>query len=76
MKIYCKGAYSNPPAGLFFAQAGVVEIDDPKAEFLLRDAPENFSRELPVPFAPVGDGVKAPDTPSRDKAVKAPTAKK
>lgn len=72
MKIYCKGAYSNPPAGLFFAQPGVVEVDDAKAEFLLRDAPDNFSRELPTP----SESVKAPETPARDKAVKAPGARK
>jgi hypothetical protein len=72
MKIYCKGYYSNPPAGLFFTQAGVVEVDEAKAEFLLRDAPDNFSRDLPAPK----ENVKAPETPARDKAVKAPTNKK
>lgn len=72
MKIYCKGPYSNPPAGLFFAQAGMVEIDDAKAEFLLRDAPENFSRDIPT--SP--ESVKAPEAPARDKAVKAPVARK
>ena len=71
MKLYCKSAYHNGPAGLHFSAPGVIEIDDPKAEFLLRDAPENFSRELPAE-----DELKALDEPPRDKAVKAPQKKK
>jgi hypothetical protein len=82
MKIYCKGAYTNAPAGLYFSQAGVIEIDNEKAEFLLRDAPENFSRELPTPppsdstrFA-AGAQATGFDAPPMDKQMKAPVRKK
>lgn len=86
MKIYCRGEYHNPPAGLHFANPGVVEIDDAKAEFLLRDAPENFTRELPAPAAPpeasdqlvepTADATKAVDAPPHDKQIKSPSRKK
>lgn len=67
MQLYVKGRYHNGPAGLHFDGPGVVEIDEPKAQFLLRDAPENFSTEIPV---------KAEDAPPVDKAVKAAPRKK
>jgi len=67
MQLYVKGRYHNGPAGLHFAGPGVVELDDPKALFLLRDAPENFSTEIPV---------KAIDEPVVDKMIKAPARKK
>ena len=72
MRLYCKSAYHNGPAGLHFSAPGVIEIDDPKAEFLLRDAPENFSRELPT----AEQESKALDDPPEDRAVKAPRVKK
>jgi hypothetical protein len=43
-------------------------VDETVGLFLLRDAPDNFSEELTA--------VKAIDTPPKDKAVKAPPAKK
>ena len=70
MKLYCKSAYHNGPAGLHFNAPGIIEIDDWKAEFLLRDAPENFSRELP------SEESKALDEPPLDRAIKAPRKKK
>jgi hypothetical protein len=70
MRLYVKGSYSNPPAGMYFAAAGWVEVDEKVAQFLLRDAPENFSTEGPVPEA------KAPDEPAKDKQVKSPPRKK
>ena len=70
MRLYCKSAYHNGPAGLHFSAPGVIEIDDWKAEFLLRDAPENFSRELPA------EESKALDEPSQDRAIKVPRIKK
>jgi len=70
MKLYVKAEYHCSPMGLHFAAPGVVEVDDWKAEFLLRDAPENFSRELPA------EESKALDEPPQDKAVKAPLRKK
>lgn len=74
MKIYCRGAYSNPPAGLYFAGPGVIEIDESKAEFLLRDAPENFTKDLSDGEKLVAD--KALDAPNGDRAVRAPARKK
>jgi len=82
MKLYCRGEYHNGPAGLHFDRVGVIELDDAKAEYVLRDAPENFSRELPpsTRFADQGrsaqDEVKAPDEPPVDKQIKAPAKKK
>lgn len=78
MKLYCKGEYHNSPAGLHFSREGVIEIDDAKGEFLLRDAPENFSRELPAPEPAAGMSaeMKAPDAPAKDKMVKEPGKKK
>src|SRR3990172_9481943 len=73
MKLYCKSAYHNGPAGLHFSAPGVIEIDDPKAEFLLRDAPENFSRELPAEDSKTelpAEESKALDEPPEDRAVK------
>ena len=70
MKLYCKAEYHNGPHGLHFTAPGVIEIDDWKAEFLLRDAPENFSRELPA------EESKALDEPSQDRAIKVPRIKK
>jgi hypothetical protein len=71
MKLLCKGKYHNQPHGLHFDGPGVVEIDDDKAKFLLRDAPENFEvaveRAAPVP---VVVEVEAFDAPPADKMVK------
>ncbi len=63
MKLYCKGQYHNGPYGLHFSGPGVVEIDDPKAEFLLRDAPENFTKTLPAPVKAPETTPQAPETP-------------
>jgi hypothetical protein len=71
MKLYCRGRYHNQPAGLFFDGPGVIEIDDPKALFLLKDAPENFSTEIPAP-----PQAAALDEPAADKMVKSPARKK
>jgi len=46
VKIYCRGEYHNVPANLHFSGPGIVEVDDWQADYLLRDAPENFSRDL------------------------------
>ena len=70
MKLYCKSDYANPPYHLFFP-AGVIEVDERVAEILFRDAPDNFSRDLPTPPA-----VKALDAPPADKMMKAPKVKK
>ena len=67
MQLYVKGRYHNGPAGLHFDGPGVVELDEPKALFLLRDAPENFTTEIPV---------KTIDEPVSDKMMKAPGRKK
>lgn len=77
MKLYCKGCYHNGPAGLHFEKAGVIEVDDWKGEYLLRDAPENFSRELPAAklSAPSVQTI-ALDEPLADKMVRAPSRKK
>jgi hypothetical protein len=72
MRLFCRSAYHNGPAGLHFAAPGVIEVDDWKAEFLLRDAPENFSRELPT----AERETKALDEPPEDRAVKMPKVKK
>lgn len=71
MKLYCRGRYHNTPAQLHFDGPGVIEIDEPKALFLLRDAPENFTTELPAP-----PQAAAVDEPTADKMVKAPARKK
>ncbi len=68
MQLYVKGRYHNGPAGLHFDGPGVIEIDDPKGQFLLRDAPENFTTEIPVK--------KAFDEPVADKMLKSPARKK
>ena len=67
MQLYVKGRYHNGPAGLHFDGPGVVELDEPKALFLLRDAPENFTTEIPV---------KTIDEPVADKMMKGPARKK
>lgn len=74
MKLFCKGEYHNSPNGLHFDGKGVIDVDDYKAEFLLKDAPENF-KKLPAVVDPAPE-VKAPDAPPVDKAVKAPAKKK
>jgi hypothetical protein len=71
MKLYCKGKYHNAPAQLHFDGPGVIEIDEPKASFLLKDAPENFSTELPAEGT-----AKAFDESPKDKMVKMPARKK
>jgi hypothetical protein len=73
MKLYCKAEYHNNPAGMHFDGPGVIEIDAPKAEFLLRDAPENFTTELPE--APAARATSF-DQPVRDTAMKAPRRNK
>ena len=70
MKIYCKSAYANQPHQLFFSGPGWYEQDQDKIDFLLKDAPENFSFAGPEPE------VKAPDAPAHDKQVKTPAKKK
>ena len=60
MKLFCRGAYHNAPAGLHFSAPGIIEVDNSVAEFLLRDAPENFTREIPV-------ATKSVDKPAKDK---------
>ena len=76
MRLYCKAVYHNGPQSLHFSAAGIIEVDDPKAEFLLRDAPENFSRELPTEEESVltgrllKPGDKGFDSPPLDKAMK------
>ena len=80
MKLFCKGEYHNSPLGLHFNVVGVIDIDDPKAEYLLKDAPENFSRELPKAEAhahekPIEQS-KAVNAPALDKQLKEPTRKK
>lgn len=70
MKIYLLfGTYHNQPYGLHFEAPGEYELDAPKIEFLLRDAPNQFSRTSPVEVA----ALKAP---AHDKMVRAPRAKK
>lgn len=56
MKLYCRGEYHNQPAGLHFDTAGVFELDTAFAEFLLRDAPENFARYEELPQEQVLEG--------------------
>lgn len=74
MKLFCKGEYHNGPNELHFDGKGVIDVDDHKALFLLKDAPENFEK-LPAVVDPP-PAVKAPDAPAVDKAVKAPAKKK
>jgi hypothetical protein len=70
MRLYCKAAYHNSPAGLHFDAPGIIEVDDWKAEFLLRDAPDNFSRELPP------EESKSMDGPPQHRMVKFPKVRK
>lgn len=72
MKLLCKGEYHNSPNDLHFDGAGVIDVDDHKALFLLKDAPQNFE-QLPVEVVPE---VKAFDAPVVDKQVKTPAKKK
>ena len=67
MKLYCHSDYNNGAAGLHFGR-GWIEVTPETANFLLRDAPENFST--------VAVEGKAPDAPPFDKAVKKPAVKK
>jgi len=60
MKLYCKSEYHNQPAGLHFDKEGVIDIDDAKAEFLLRDAPDNFARYEEFPQPQVLEGAAPP----------------
>ncbi len=64
MNLYCLSDYHNEPRGLHFL-AGPIDVDDTIAEFLLRDAPENFKREGSLRL-----GEKALAAPPKDKAVK------
>ena len=57
--------------GLHFGGAGVIDVDDFRALFLLKDAPENFTKDLPD-----AEEIKSLDEPPKDKAVKAPAKKK
>lgn len=54
---------------LHFDKSGVVDVDDWKGEFLLKDAPENFTRDLP-------EQTKMFEVPPTDKAMKRPTRSK
>jgi hypothetical protein len=74
MKLLCKGKYHNQPHGMHFDGPGVIDIDDDKARFLLRDAPENFEvaverKPEPAPV-PVIVETEAFDAPPADKMVK------
>lgn len=71
MKLYCKHEYKNAPARLHFTP-GVIEVDSQLAAFLLKDAPEGFSTDIPA--APVDE--KGLNEPPSDKAVKKPAKKK
>lgn len=73
MKLYCKGEYHNTPMNFHFAEPGVFEVDDKAGEYLLKDAPENFSLDLP---GAAEMAVKSFDAPPADKALKAPRVKK
>ena len=73
MKIYCRGEYHNGPLGFHFDKPGVIEVDQWKADFLLRDAPENFTTELPAADERTE---KSMDVPPLDKQVKAAPKKK
>jgi len=76
MKLFCKGKYHNQPAGLHFDGPGVIDIDEAKAQFLLRDAPENFEPAVePLTPAPLPK-VEGIEEPPVDKMVKAPSRKK
>lgn len=81
MKLYCKGPYSNQPAGLNFDREGVIDIDEAKALFLLRDAPEHFERYVEslsesAALETSDADIKAPDAPHVDKQIKAAPKKK
>lgn len=69
MKLVCKGAYHN--GALHFGE-GVIEVDESIAQFLLRDAPENF--ELVSESAP--PETKSLDEPPMDKQIKSAPRKK
>ncbi len=72
MILNCLGAYRNGSRNLSFS-IGRIEVDDHIAEFLLKDAPDNFE-----PWADNGPSgvVKATEAPPQDKMVKAPARKK
>jgi len=87
MKLYCRGAYSSryPERNevLKFDGPGIIDIDDAKAEFLLRDSPGNFTTELPAPevtgeskTADKSKANKALDKPKANKALEEPDEKK
>lgn len=88
MKLFCRGAYTSryPERNevLKFDGPGVVELDEPKALFLLRDAPENFTTELPAEKAKTPEKAKpAPQVDelpevdeSDEKSFDAPTSDK
>lgn len=67
MNLYCLSDYHNEPYGLHFV-AGPIDVDDTIAEFLLRDAPENFIREA----GERGAATRRPDAVSEAKALAAP----
>ncbi len=90
MKLRVKGRYHNQPAQLHFDGPAQVELDDKKAEFLLRDAPDNFEvvnlGTVTMPAVdedeatdepePISAERKAPDQPPADKMIKEPRRKK
>ena len=88
MKLIVKGRYHNNPAELHFDVPGIVEVDDKKAEYLLRDAPDNFAIYAPPVAESLAkevieraDGIDAQeakdlDAPLVDKMLKEPKKKK
>lgn len=68
MRLICLGPYHNDPAGLHYDGPGEIELDEAKALFLLRDAPDNFKRlDISTEIPPQG---KALDQPPADKMIR------
>jgi hypothetical protein len=66
MKLMCMGAYSNKPRGLGY-EAGLIEVTEDIAAFLMVDAPGNF---LPVVEEKPAVHTTAFDEPPHDTAMK------
>ena len=73
MKLVCKSQYSNVGHGLQF-EAGVIRVDDDVADYLLRDAPENF--EVVVEDDAPEVVAEAIEKPVKDRMLKLPRRKK
>ena len=65
MTLTCLSEYHNGPASLHF-EAGIIEVTDDVAAYLLHDAPDNFTAAPPI-TPPTSDAPTPAAPPSRKR---------